>query len=336
VTNAALFRLLGDEARLRILRLLSAERLNVSELTGILGIAQSGVSRHLGLLKEAGLVLEEREAGFTYFRPADALTSGSNGSTSLATGGSAPLSALLRQEFDGAARTETGRADDARLAEVRRLRKENFEAHAGPDTNERQLVPGRSWAAWSRALGHLLPRLRVADIGCGEGYLTIEASRWAARVIAIDRSELVLKKARARATRRRVRNVIWKRGELERLPLRDASVDVALLSQALHHAPDPARALAEAARIVVPGGRVLVLDLREHDERWVRNRLGDRWLGFSDEAVAKLLKAAGLVDVRVNVGARRTGDPFTVIVASGAKPAAPERSKPAKSGKDHS
>ena len=309
--NAPLFRLLGDEARLRILRLLAAERLNVSELTAILGIAQSGVSRHLGLLKEAGLVIEEREAGFTYFRPAD----------ELGTDGSAPrpLAALLKTGFDAAARTETGRADDARLAEVRRLRKENFDAHAGPDTNERQLVPGRSWAAWSRALGHLLPPLRVADIGCGEGYLTIEASRWAARVVAVDRSALVLKKARALATRRRVRNVIWKRGELERLPLRDGSVDVALLSQALHHAPDPARALAEAARVVVPGGRVLLLDLRQHEQQWVRSRLGDRWLGFSDEALTKLLRGAGLTDVRVGVGARRTGDPFTVIVASGRK-----------------
>jgi ArsR family transcriptional regulator len=139
-------------------------------------------------------------------------------------------------------------------------------------------------------------------------------------VIAVDRSAVVLKRARSLATRRRVRNVIWKRGELEKLPLRDASVDVALLSQALHHAPDPSRALAEAARIVVPGGRVLVLDLRQHDENWVRDRLGDRWLGFSDEALAKLLKGAGLTDVRVNVGARRTGDPFTVIVASGMKP----------------
>ena len=316
--NAALFRLLGDEARLRILRLLTVERLNVSELTGILGIAQSGVSRHLGLLKEARLVIEEREAGFTYFRLTDGLIASGNGS--------APLAALLHDEFARASRTETGRADDARLAEVRRLRKENFEAHAGPDTNERQLVPGRSWAAWSRALGHLLPPLRVADIGCGEGYLTIEASRWASRVIAIDRSLVVLKKARALASRRRVRNVIWKRGELERLPLADASVDVALLSQALHHAPDPVRALAEAVRVVVPGGRVLVLDLREHDQQWVRARLGDRWQGFSDEAMAKMLRAAGLTNVRVNVGARRTGDPFTVIVASGVKPPKPARS----------
>ena len=72
-----------------------------------------------------------------------------------------------------------------------------------------------------------------------------------------------------------MRNVIWKRGELEKLPLRDASVDVAMLSQALHHAADPARALSEAARIVVPGGRVVILDLREHDQSWVRDRLGD-------------------------------------------------------------
>jgi ubiquinone/menaquinone biosynthesis C-methylase UbiE/DNA-binding transcriptional ArsR family regulator len=319
VTHAGLFRLLGDEARLRILRLLSAERLNVSELTGILGIAQSGVSRHLGLLKDAGLILEEREAGYTYFRPADALTAGNGGN------GHAPLPALLRDEFEQASRTETGRADDARLAEVRRLRKENFEAHAGPDTNERQLVPGRSWAAWSRALGHLLPALRVADIGCGEGYLTIEASRWASRVIAIDRSELVLKKARALATRRRVRNVIWKRGELERLPLRDASVDVALLSQALHHAIDPEAALREAARILRPGGKLLVLDLREHAENWVRDKLGDRWLGFTDEKLRAMLHAAGFDPITVRVGARRSGDPFTVLVAAGTRRVAPTK-----------
>ena len=166
----------------------------------------------------------------------------------------------------------------------------------------------------------MLPPLRVADIGCGEGYLTVEASRWASRVIAVDRSPVVLKRARALATRRRVRNVIWKRGELDKLPLRDATVDVALLSQALHHAPDPAKALAEAARIVVPGGRVLVLDLREHGEEWVKRRLGDRWLGFKDEELGRLLKNVGLTAVKVGVGARRTGDPFTVLVASGAKP----------------
>jgi SAM-dependent methyltransferase len=310
MNGAALLRLLGDDARLRILRLLQAERLNVGELTGIVGIAQSGVSRHLGLLKEAGLVAEQREGGFTYFQaspPDDA-------------NGAAALGPFLQQQFEAFGRTPDGRADDARLAEVRRVRKENFDAHASPDARERQFVPGRSWAAWARALGHLLPPVRVADLGCGDGYLTIEASRWATRVIAVDRSRAVLERARELAKRRRVTNVIWKRGELEDLPLKEASVDVALLSQALHHAADPGKALAEAARIVVPGGKILILDLREHDQAWVRDRLGDTWLGFSDQRLAKLMKDAGLVNVKVSVGSRRTGDPFTVLVASATKP----------------
>jgi len=319
---AVLFRLLGDDARLRILRLLSAEQLNVSELTSILGIAQSGVSRHLGLLKDAALVDERRDGGFTYFRLAAALESGRNGF--------GPLWPLLRAQFDSTAATPQGRADDARLEEVRRVRKENFEEHgAGADT--RQIVPGRSWAAWARALGHLLPPLEIADLGCGDGYLTIEAARFAKRVIAVDRSEAALARARQLAKRkqRSLRSpagtssagarIEWKRGELEKLPLRDATVDVAVLSQALHHAESPAKALAEATRILRPGGRVLVLDLRKHDEHWVRDRLGDTWLGFEDAELARLLKDAGLTAVKVSVGARRARDPFSVLIASGVK-----------------
>ena len=306
-----LFRLLGDDARLRILRLVAAERLNVTELTSILGLAQSGVSRHLGMLKDAGLVVEQREGAYTWYRLAPALQNGENGFGALWP--------VLRQNFEQTAATAHGRADDARLEEVRRVRQENFEQHGGPDARERQLVPGRSWAAWARALGHLLPPMRVADLGCGDGYLTIEASRWASRVIAVDRSKAVLERARALARRRRVTNVTWRQGEIERLPLRDGAVDVAMLSQALHHAEEPARAIAEAARIVAPGGRVLVLDLREHDQEWVSERLGDRWRGFSDARLSQLLKGAGLTGVKVTVGARRTGDPFTVLIASGAR-----------------
>src|SRR5690349_2146158 len=306
-TSAGLFRLLGDEARLRLLRLLAAERLNVTELTSILGIAQSGVSRHLGLLKDARLVEERRDGGFTYFRLAPALESGGNGF--------GPLWPLLRAQFEAASATADGRADDARLEEVRRVRKENFEEH-GAAEDTRQIVPGRSWAAWSRALGHLLPPLEIADLGCGDGYLTIEAARFAKKVIAVDRSEAALARAKEAAARRRLKNIDWKRGELEKLPINDASVDVALLSQALHHAADPARALAEAVRSVRPGGRVLVLDLRKHDEQWVRERLGDTWLGFEDAELERLLEDAGLFDIKVSVGARRQRDPFTVLIAS--------------------
>src|SRR6185295_14443782 len=117
------------------------------------------------------------------------------------------------------------------------------------------------------------------------------------RVIAVDRSEVVLQRAKALARRRRVSNVIWKKGELERLPMKDASVDVAMLSQALHHAHQPQRAIAEAARVVAAGGRVLVLDLRAHEEEWVRAKLGDRRLGFGDDELKRMLLEAGLSDV---------------------------------------
>jgi ArsR family transcriptional regulator len=304
---SALYRLLGDEARLRLLRVLADERLNVTELTGVLGLAQSGVSRHLGLLKDAGLVSEERDGGFSYYRAAPAMSS-------------SPLAAALSAQFEASASDPTVRADQARLQEVLRLRKENFDAHAGPDTRDaRQLVPGRSWAAWSRALGLLMPPVNVADLGCGEGYLTIEAARWASKVYAVDRSDAVLQRARALAGRRRVSNVVWKKGELEELPIRNASVDIAMLSQALHHAQNPARALAEAARITVPGGRVLVLDLRAHEEEWVRGKLGDRRLGFGDDELRQMLTAAGLVSISVGVGAKKSGDPFTVLIAAGTK-----------------
>lgn len=310
---SALYRLLGDEARLRLLRVLSAERLNVTELTGVLGLAQSGVSRHLGLLKDAGLVVEERDGGFSYYRAAPVPS---------------PLGDVLKRQFDTAAADSGVRADDARLQEVLRVRKENFDAHSGPDTRDaRQLVPGRSWAAWSRALGLLMPPLRVADLGCGEGYLTIEAARWASQVIAVDRSDAVLARARALARRRHVSNVVWKKGELEKLPIADGAVDLVLLSQALHHAHDPSIALSEAVRIAVPGGRVLILDLRAHDEQWVRAKLGDRRLGFDDDELKRMMAAAGLTGANAGVGARKAGDPFTVLIASGIKPHAASKTR---------
>src|SRR6476620_3728939 len=129
--DAGLFRLLGDEARLRLLRLLSVEQLNVTELTAILGLAQSGVSRHLGLLKDAGIVAERREAGFSYYDLSEECGEGTNGSAAVS------------------AETPAGRADTARLEEIRRLRRENFDEHAAGD-ERRQIVPGRSWAAWAR------------------------------------------------------------------------------------------------------------------------------------------------------------------------------------------
>ena len=220
--------------------------------------------------------------------------------------GVGPLWPLLEAQFERARRDPAVRADEARLQEVLRLRKENFDAHAGPDTRDaRQLVPGRSWAAWSRALGLLLPPVEVADLGCGEGYLTIEAARWASRVIAVDRSAEVLERARALAPRRAGRRTSsGSSGELEKLPMKDARVDVALLSQALHHARRPGargrrggahhragrpRAGARPARARRGVG---AREARRPPAR-LRRRASSR----------RLLTAPGLADVKVGVGA---------------------------------
>lgn len=305
---SALMRLLGDEARLRLLRVLAKEGLNVTELTAVMGLAQSGVSRHLGLLRESRLVTEEKSGHFTWYRL--------NADVAAGVGAFATLWPWLSETFRQT--TAATRADDARLEEVRRVRRENFDQH-GAGAERSQLVPGRSWAAWSRALGLLLPAVEVADLGCGEGYLTIEAAQWAKKVYAIDHSPDVLARAKAMATRRRAKNIVWKRGALEKVPLADNCVDIAVASQALHHAKDPAVALAEAWRILRPGGRLLVLDLRQHQEAWVQATLGDQWLGFTADALHSLIASAGFAHVVVRTGAKRAGDPFAVLIASGTK-----------------
>jgi SAM-dependent methyltransferase len=315
---STLFRLLSDTTRLRLLRVLAQDRFNVGELTRIVGVAQSGVSRHLGLLKDAGLVAEEREAGYAYYRLATAPGDDT-----------APLWPLLSTQFAHGAGDGRVAQDEARLQEVLRQRRENFETPGDP----RQIVPGRSWAAWARALGHLMPPLDVADIGCGDGYLTLEIARWARTVTGIDRSDDLLERAKGLAGRRRVANVAWKKGDLSRLPLRDESVDLAIFSQSLRYASDPERALSEAARAVRPAGRVLVIDLKEHNQSWVRTRFGDQRLGFTMDYLESLLHSAGLTDTRLSTGTRKTGDPFTVVIASASKPGHSRQPTPARTSR---
>jgi SAM-dependent methyltransferase len=298
VDYAALFRLLGDSARLRMLHVLGRERLNVSELVAILGIAQSGVSRHLRLLKSGGLIDEERDGTWAFYQARAEASSGTIGR------------ALAELAEDGKFRD-----DEARMKEVLRAR-----ADKAPTRPEGSLVPGRSWAAWARGLGCLLPRLRVADLGCGSGRLAIEIASWADWVVGVDHDEEALKRARRRSKHRAVGNVRWRDGDVENLPLADASVDVALLSQVLHCLEDPAAALAEARRILAPGGRVLVLDLRRHDETWVRARLGHIRLGFTPAELRKLLRDAGFDHIRVRHGDGTRAAPFKVVIADGRVP----------------
>ncbi len=302
---ATLFRVLSDTTRLRLLRALSHERFNVSELTAILAVAQSSVSRHLAMLKDLALVSEEREAGFVYYRLRDR-----------DAGPAAPLWAVLSAEFSAGGADPAAAADDVRMQEVLRRRREEFD----PGGDPRLIAPGRSWAAWARALGHLLPAIDVADIGCGEGYLTLEMARWARHVTGIDRSDDVLERAKGLSERRQVTNVTWKKGDLSRLPLGDESIDLAVFSHSIRYASDPERPVTEAARILRPGGRVLILDLRRHDQAWVQARFGAQRAGFAPGELETLLQAAGFRAIRQSTGVRHPGNPFVVMIASGTAP----------------
>jgi ArsR family transcriptional regulator len=303
---ATSLRLLGDETRLRALRVLRREELNSGELANVLGLAPSAVSRQMAQLRDAGLVLERRAGRFAYFRaaPDDGALDG--------------LWSVLGPLVDAA---DDEHGDVARLEDVRRARRER---ELSGDGSGRRYVPGRSWAAWARAVSLLVPPgLRVVDLGCGEGALAREVGRFAARVVGVDRDADAIKRARAAARRDSHRRVTFRVADFESLPLDNATFDVAILSQTLHVTEDPGTALAEAVRVLVPGGRVVVLDLLTHDETWVRERLGHTRCGFSCDEMQALLESAGLRHVTVERMPARDGEPFRPLLASGVRE--PER-----------
>ena len=285
---------LGDPTRLRILRLLSMEALSVGELTAILGLAQPSVSKQLGALKRAGLVREERDGGYAFHKLDE-------------DGGRLwpPVAEELRRAGDT-------QGDLARLAEVLRRRTDR-------GGGRRLLEPGRSWPAWARALGYLIPPLEVADLCCGDGALTAEMARWAKRVVAVDRDPKRLQAARRRMAREGFRHIRFKCEEVERLTLPDAAVEMVVLSQALHQFEDTHVPLAQAYRILKPGGRLLLLDLAPHREEWVREKLGHAHLGFPAEELAARVKGAGFAGVRVEDLRKGPAEPFRIVVLTALK-----------------
>jgi ArsR family transcriptional regulator len=291
------FRVLGDATRLRILRLVTQAPLNVTELVSLVGVAQSSVSHHLGKLKGLGLIREERQAGYSYYslalEPADARW---------------PLIRLAQEAED-----ESG--DSARLKDLLRAR-EDRQAF-----NERLLEPGQSWFLWAGALASLLPPLDVADFGCGTGTLSVAIARWARRVWAIDQNAQALEQARERAAREGFTNIHFLREDLHRLSLPSAERDLVVISQSLHHVEAPAAVLAEAARLLKPGGKLVLLELMPHDERWVLERLGHKHLGFAPEFLEAALREAGFQSITRETHARDGASPFRVFLLTGVKTA---------------
>lgn len=289
------FRALGDSTRLRILRLLGEAPLNVSELVSLVGVAQSSVSHHLARLKALDLIGEERQAGFTYY------------SLKVARGDPRwPLVTLAQAADDP-------HGDRARLAELLRHREDR------QSLNERLLEPGQSWMLWATALSTLLPPLEVVDFGCGSGVLTVEIARWAKRVIAIDRSAAALAQASRRAEREGRSNITFLEADLEALHLPSGKKDLVVVSQSLHHVESPSAVLEEAARIVKPSGRLVVLELMPHQEQWVKERLGHLHLGFPPDELSKRAQKAGFKDIEVTPYPREGTVPFRVFLLTGAK-----------------
>lgn len=305
-----IFRTLGDPTRLRILALLEREELAVQELMEVLGMAQSRVSRHLGILREARLLRDRREGTFVLYRFAE------------------PEDATWRAALALAGRSvaadPAARGDQAALARVldaRSAKSRSFFDQVGPEWDAIRKVWGDELLR-ARGLSRLLPRgLRVLDLGTGTGALALELAAAGCAVIAVDHSPRMLDAAREKITAAGATNIELRAGDAAALPLADGEVDAAFAHMVLQYLPSPAEALAEMARVTRPGGSVVAIDFVSHDRAWMRQELGVVWMGFAPDEIARQLRAAGLGDVRIDLqpSAARGADLPATFIASGVK-----------------
>lgn len=315
---------LADPMRLRILAAVSEEELTVGEVQEVVDSVQSSVSRNLAILRAAGFVQDRKEGTCVYFsvRP--------------------KMPEATREVFKSLqirlARIPEVQRDRARLAACRRRRlrrsQSYFESVAGDwERIRKSYFDDR---ITSLAIEKLLPRnLTLADIGCGTGSLTFELARFARKVIGVDLSGEMLRRARALAKERGAGNVEFRQGDALKLPLQTGSVDAAFCVMVLHFLPDPERAVADLFRIVRPGGAVIVVDLVEHKQEWMRDQMAHRWLGFGREAVERWFRAAGASAVDYDLTgsfagerlARNGNRPVEIFVARGNLPAATKKGK---------
>lgn len=301
-------KVLSDPTRLRLLALLLKEELAVTELQEILGMGQSRISSQLGLLRQAAFVSDRRDGKKAFY--------------SLRADLDPKLLAVLRAACDSVANLPESAEDRENLARTLQKRRQQSEQYFNLIAGRlgKGYCPGRSWEALGHLALRLVPAITVADLGAGEGLVSQLLARRAERVWCIDNSPKMVEVGTELAKKNGLANLVYKLGDIEQVPLPDKSVDLAILSQALHHASHPQTAVNEACRILKPGGQILVLDLKEHDFEKARELYHDLWLGFKESALHGFLKTAGFTKVEVNIVSREENEPhFETLLASGVK-----------------
>lgn len=298
-------KLLADPTRLRILRLLESEALSVADLQELLGMGQSRISTQLSQLKAEGLVSDERSGKNNIYR-------------------SSMPAEVARLAATAATEVAETRDDAAALRHLLRKRRDRTRLHFDELAGRfgRDYVPGRSWRGLAEALLKVMGRGVVADLGAGEGTLSQLLAQRAERVIAIDLSPKMVEFGTSLAREHGLANLEYRLGDLEEPPLDEASLDLAVLSQALHHAADPRRAVVAAHRALKPGGRLVVLDLLQHQFEEARELYADTWLGFGEGELASMLEDAGFAAIETAVVDREAEAPhFQTLLAVAERPA---------------
>jgi ArsR family transcriptional regulator len=286
--------------------LLDSEELSVAEIQEVLGMGQSRISTHLAQLKRAGLVQDRRVGKNIYY----------SWTNSSAIRGP-ELQNLIRLAIDEMPEANSDQSGRQHVLDKRRDRsRDYFNKLAGKFG--RSYCPGRSWQGLAHLLLTLMPHIDVADLGAGEGTLSQLLAKRARKVIAVDLSEKMVEIGTQLAKDHGVTNLEYRLGDLENPPIAPASIDLAIFSQALHHANSPQKAIAAARRMLRPSGRIIVMDLLAHTFEQARDLYADLWLGFSEVELLHLLEQCGFQETEVQVVSREPASPyFQTVLATG-------------------
>src|SRR5499427_8007672 len=305
-TTLKSLRALSDPTRLRIVALLEKNELSVNELQEITRMGQSRISTHLGLLQDSGLVQSRREGKRTFYK--------------LALPANGTAGEVMQLAVRGARELPEQASDQINLKRILNRRQEQAQVFFNQVAGrfDRIYGPGRSWQAFGQLLLRILPPLVVADLGAGEGLLSELLARRCKRVIAVDNSEKIVAFGVTKARKNNLKNLEFRLGDLQNPPIEPESVDLVVLSQALHHAEEPAKAIVAAKRILRARGQLMILDLLKHNFEKAHELYGDRWLGFAESDLHRWLEEAGLKKIEVSVVAREEEPPhFQTVLASG-------------------